>query len=615
MCQCQNPSTSSMSIDVGSTGKMRYFTKSQTPSSESGGSKSENIFIMGANEMKNARNVQNKLRKKANRVRDVSGLKGTRSGRVAPREHFRSRKRRKGDKGPDPFPGPVPLDPKVLAKYSNGPGVTRNKVKTKFRQKEVERREKQIEFAETLAGKAELLLDEDVGVLEGDEIQEFTPTITQTQIQQNVDDISATKGFDLNLPQFGPYKADYTKNGRYLVIGGRRGHVAAFDWTSKNLTCEINVQESVHDVKWLHTENMFAVAQKKWTYIYDNQGIELHCLKRLDNVLKLEFLPYHFLLAAGSESGFLSWVDISLGKLVTQYNAKLGPMGVMCQNPSNAILCAGHGKGIVTMWSPNMREPVAKMLAHRQAVRGVAVDLTGTYLATAGTDRSLKIWDVRQFKCLQNYRISAGASQLEFSGRGLLGVAMGNTVEIFKDCCTTAVKYPYMRHRAFKRITDIHFAPYEDAMGIGHEAGFTSILVPGSGDPNFDALEVNPYQTKRQRREAEVKALLEKIPSELISLDPTQLGDVDVKTFEEKIAEKNSKLHLKPEKIDFEPRYKMKGKGGTAKRFHIKRTVRGEIKMRDLNQKLEEVAQEEQVSRVGKPKQEKKPKSLLDRLK
>ena len=43
---------------------------------------------------------------------------------------------------------------------------------------------------------------------------------------------------------------------------------------------------------------MFAVAQKRYLYLYDHSGMELHCLKQHTHVNALTFLPFHFLLVS-----------------------------------------------------------------------------------------------------------------------------------------------------------------------------------------------------------------------------------------------------------------------------------------------------------------------------
>jgi U3 small nucleolar RNA-associated protein 7 len=113
------------------------------------------------------------------------------------------------------------------------------------------------------------------------------------------------KGFELNLPDFGPYVVDYTRNGRHLLLGGRKGHIAAVDWREGRLLCEIQAKETIRNVQWLHDESLFAVAQKKYVYIYDKGGLEVHCLKKHLEVTNMEFLPYHFLLTTVVRPAFI----------------------------------------------------------------------------------------------------------------------------------------------------------------------------------------------------------------------------------------------------------------------------------------------------------------------
>lgn len=122
----------------------------------------------------------------------------------------------------------------------------------------------------------------------------------------------------------GRYRHNYSRNGRHLLLGGRRGHLALCDWVAGKLACEVQVKETVRDVTFLHNETLFAAAQKKYVYIYDHQGLEVHCMRNHIEVNRMAFLPYHFLLATVGNAGYLKFQDTSTGQLVSELRTKLG---------------------------------------------------------------------------------------------------------------------------------------------------------------------------------------------------------------------------------------------------------------------------------------------------
>ncbi|KAI9016933.1 WD40-repeat-containing domain protein [Gaertneriomyces semiglobifer] len=467
------------------------------------------------------------------------------------------------------------------------------------------------------AAQAEMLLTTEAGYLEAEDMEK-TWKFKQEQIKDASDISTGKKMFNLKLDDFGPYALDYTRNGTNMLIGGRKGHIATFDWKNGKLGCELHVKETIRDVKWLHNETMFAVAQQKYTYIYDNTGMELHCLRQHIEVNKLEFLPYHFLLATVGNAGWLKYQDTSTGQLVAEHRTKLGPCNTMTQNPYNAVMHLGHSNGTVTLWAPSVTTPLVKMLCHRGPVQAIAIDRGGNYMATAGLDGQMKLWDVRTFKPLHTYFTPTPASSLSISQLGLLGVGYGPHVQIWKDPFKTKQKEPYMTHlSAGNVLSDMNFCPYEDILGLGHSGGISSLVIPGSGEPNYDTFEANPFQTKKQRRETEVHNLLDKIQPEMIALDPHFIGTVDRIPTDIGKNERRLEWEANNPGEKFEPRKRARGKSSAQRRFLRKQANVVDQKKIDLQERLEKEKNQRAKERKrarGEEVEESRPRTGLDRF-
>jgi len=278
----------------------------------------------------------------------------------------------------------------------------------------------------------------------------------------------------------------------------------------------------------------------------------------------------------------------------------------LAQNPYNAVLHVGHQNGTVSLWSPNSSEPLVKLLAHRGPVRSLAVDREGRYMVSTGQDSKMAIWDIRMFKEVNNYFTRKPASSVAISDTGLTAVGWGTRTTVWKglfskdNTVQEKIQSPYMtwggEGRAIERV---RWCPFDDVLGLGHTEGFSSIIIPGAGEANFDALEVNPLETKKQRQEGEVKALLNKLQPEMIALDPNFVGKLDLRSDEQKRAERD--LDAPAVDVAEEFRNRARGKNGVLKKYLRKQKKKNIIDEKRL--KVEEMLKDQQEKRDERHKQ------------
>ena len=52
-----------------------------------------------------------------------------------------------------------------------------------------------------------------------------------------------------------------------ISLAGTKGHVSTMDWRAGKLQCELQLQETVRDVCFLHNDQYFATAQAKYVFV------------------------------------------------------------------------------------------------------------------------------------------------------------------------------------------------------------------------------------------------------------------------------------------------------------------------------------------------------------
>ena len=319
-----------------------------------------------------------------------------------------------------------------------------------------------------------------------------------------------------------------------------------------------------------------------FTSIFQDQGA----------VLKLQFLKNHFLLASINKFGQLHYEDVSMGAMIGNIRTGLGRTDVMQVNPYNAVVGLGHSGGTVTMWKPTSSAPLVKMLCHHGPVSALAFHPNGHLMATAGKERKIKLWDLRKFEVLQT--LPGHAKTLDFSQKGLLACGTGSFVQVLSDFSGTQNYSRYMNHSMVKgyKISNLLFRPYEDVLGIGHSMGWSSILIPGSGEPNFDSWVANPFETRKQRGEKEVHLLLDKLPPETIMLDPTKIGTVKTARKKEKSTTKEIEAEMEATveavKDGINMKKKTKGRSKPSKKLKKRQEIIAKAKRPFLEQQMQD---------------------------
>lgn len=343
------------------------------------------------------------------------------------------------------------------------------------------------------------------GVIEADRI------VSTEEIRKMVDVGTREKAYSLVMDD-GPYTVRYSPSGDGVLYLGQK-EVISMNPMKLAINCERKMGDEIYDGTFLHSSEFYALAQSKAVYIYNKQGVEIHVLRDAKQVRSVKFLQDHFLLASVSEGGYLRYQDTSIGKLISEIKTKERNSKVETDRVNGVVYLTGSA-GTVSLWSPRSPEYLAKILCHRSKVNHCKISDNGRVLYTASRNE-IKKWDIRNmFKPMEEKDLPGLVVEMGLSQTGKLAVTQKGSVVVYDDALI-----PEIQHHTGRDVAhSLAYRPYEDILTLGTGTGVESIIVPGAGLETYRQNE-NPHMSRKERKDAEVRRILEKIPADMISLE------------------------------------------------------------------------------------------------
>ncbi|OQS55428.1 UTP7 [Ecytonucleospora hepatopenaei] len=331
---------------------------------------------------------------------------------------------------------------------------------------------------------------------------------TQKYLKENVNLYTAEKAFDLDLEDKPlSYQIDYTRNGSHSLIYNNDGYISSFNTQKLNVDFEIeNVGEKIHTATYLHSERYIAVSQR-CLFVYDNFGQELNAVREIKNCKQMEFLPNHFLLGCvcHSNESEIKYLDTSTGEIISTMKIGFKPVAT---TSFDGLVLLGDKNGCVEMKAPKHQESLIKIKVGKN-MKEMKVSYSKLYVSTY--DDKIKTFDLRNyFKPLREFKTHF-TNKMTVSKNETIALSQGKNINIIKEGKIV------QKCKAKDTIGGMCFNPFEDILTCVSRSKYENFIIPNCTDPGYNSEQVSPFASSEERREREVKHLLEKIPPELIS--------------------------------------------------------------------------------------------------